>query len=201
MQLLQPAGEDGVRRSSSSRDGRGCSSSREERSAAFLLDPLADFWSIEVVEVTLPTAASGMHSCDCLQCSLEALLAQQFAECIEDDAITDAEVEMEGSGDYALGRDGEKWLLASGAGVFVVCIAITGSFEQTLLRDDADGTGVSGRRGHEAKDSVDEAPVAVEEGRAGEEMLPECLPLRSPVGHLHTAMRHTKEHRLVLVAA
>ena len=76
---------------------------------------------------------------------------------------------------------------------------MSSGLEQAALRDDADGTGVSGRRGHEAKNCVDEAPVAVEEGRAGEEMLPECLPLRSPVGHLHTAMRHTEKHRLALV--
>lgn len=49
MQLLQPAGEDGVGSRCCCRDGRRCSGSREECCAAFLLDPLADLGPIEVM--------------------------------------------------------------------------------------------------------------------------------------------------------
>ena len=48
-----------------------------------------------------------MHGFDRLQCLLDQWLAQQLAECIKDDAIADAEEEMEWSRNNALGRDGE----------------------------------------------------------------------------------------------
>ena len=41
---------------------------------------------------------------------------------------------------------------------------VTRGFCETVVRDDADGTGVSGGRSHEAKDSIDERPVTIEEG-------------------------------------
>ena len=110
MQLLQPARKDRVRGFRCCRDvGSGC----EECSTAFSLDPLADFGPVEIVEIALPAATSGMHRGDCLQRCLEALLAQQLAECVENDAITDTEEEMERSRNDALGRDGEEWLLAT----------------------------------------------------------------------------------------
>ena len=133
--------------------GSGC----EECSTAFSLDPLADFGPVEIVEIALPAATSGMHRRDCLQRCLEALLAQQLAECVENDAIADAEEEMERSRHDALRRDGEEWLLVSGARVFVVCIAIASSFDEAALLDNADGAGMSGGRGHEAEGGVEEA--------------------------------------------
>ena len=49
---------------------------------------------------------------------------------------------------------------------------MTCSFEQALLRDDADGAWVSGGRGHEAEHSVNEAPITVEKSSASiDEML------------------------------
>ena len=57
MQLLQPARKDGVRGCGSSSDRRRCSSSSENTKAAFLLDPLADLWSVEVMEVSGAAAA------------------------------------------------------------------------------------------------------------------------------------------------
>jgi len=50
---------------------------------------------------------------DCLQCLLDKLLAQQLAECIEDDAIADAEEQMQRSGNDALWTDGKKSMLPS----------------------------------------------------------------------------------------
>ena len=79
-----------------------------ECSIAFSLDPLADLWPIEVVEVALSTASSRMDCCDGFQSLLDQLLREEFAEYIEDDAIADTEEEVEWCGDDALGREGEE---------------------------------------------------------------------------------------------
>ena len=47
VQLLQPAGEDGVRGLDAVSDGCRCSSSCEDTRGAFLLDELADLRSVE----------------------------------------------------------------------------------------------------------------------------------------------------------
>ena len=50
--------------------------------------------------------------------------------------------------------------------------AITRGREEVVLGNNADRAGMSGRRRHETKYCIDEAPVAVEEGRASvDEML------------------------------
>ena len=108
MQLLQPAGEDGVRSGSSSREGGRRCGSCQHTGTAFLLDPFADLLSVEVIQVSGAAAASRMDRGDAFQRLLDALLAQQLAECVEDDAVADAEKKMERSGHDALGWDGEE---------------------------------------------------------------------------------------------
>lgn len=63
---------------------------------------------------------SGMYSSNCLQCCLDALLAQQFAESVEYDAIADAQEEMEWRRYDALRQYGEekecdRWNVCRGA--------------------------------------------------------------------------------------
>ena len=65
-----------------------------------------------------------MNCFHCLQRLLNELLAEQLAECIEDDAIADAKKEMERSGNDAFRDDDEKRLLAGGTRMFVVCSAV-----------------------------------------------------------------------------
>ena len=61
-------------------------------------------------------APSATHPCPICIVShksfLHALLAQQLAECFEDDAIADAQEEVQRGGHDALRRDGEERLLA-----------------------------------------------------------------------------------------
>jgi len=73
------------------------------------------------------------------------LLAQQLAECIEDDSIADAEEEMKRSRNDALGWDSEQGTLVWMEGVTVSRSAIARGVEVVAVRDDADGTRVSGR--------------------------------------------------------
>jgi hypothetical protein len=67
-----------------------------------------------------------VHCGDGSESCLHTLLAQQLAEGVEDDAIADAEEEMEWSGNDALGWDGEERLLACSAGVLVSRSAVAG---------------------------------------------------------------------------
>lgn len=120
-----------------------------------------------------------MDGCDALQCRLDTLLAQQFAECIENDAIADAEEEMERSGNDALRWDGQKRLMCAIDGMLVCRSAVARGGEEVLVRNDADGARVSSRWSHEAKDSIDEWPVTIEEGTFGvNEMLQYCPDVR-----------------------
>lgn len=164
MQLLQPAGEDGV-------GGLRCcwdiGSSCEECGAAFPLDPLADLRPVEVVQVSSAAAASGVHGGDALQRCFDALFAQQFAECIEDDAIANAKEEVERSRHDVLRRDREERRMSAINGMFVCRSAITRRVEEIVLADNANGTRVSGRWSHEAEHSINKAPVTVEEGAFG----------------------------------
>ena len=114
VQLLQPAAEEGVGGHGRRRNVLLASSGSEQLCAALLLDPLADLRPVEVVQVCSTAAASGVHGGDGLQCGLDAILAQQLAERIEDDAIADAQEEMQRSGHDALRRNGEERLLAGG---------------------------------------------------------------------------------------
>jgi hypothetical protein len=95
VQLLQPACEDGVRCSDSSSDVAGSSSRSEECGAASLLDPLANLGPVEIIEITLASAASRVDGRHTLQRLFDVFLTQQLIECIEDDAIADAEEEVE----------------------------------------------------------------------------------------------------------
>jgi xanthine/CO dehydrogenase XdhC/CoxF family maturation factor len=81
-----------------------------------------------------------MDGGDALQRRLDTLLAQQLAERIENDAIADAEEEMEGGRNDTLGKDGEEWLLACGARMLVCCSAVTCCAEVVVVRNNADGT-------------------------------------------------------------
>ena len=74
-----------------------------------------------------------MHSRDALQRRLNALFAQQLAERVEDDAIADAEEEMEWCGDDALRLDGEEWTVGAIDGMFVCRSAITWGMEEVLV--------------------------------------------------------------------
>ena len=142
------------------------------------LDPLADLRSVEVVQVGCTAATRRMDGSNALQRRLHALLAQQLAECIEDDAIADTEEEVEGSGNDALGRDGEERLLACRMRVLVCWSAVARGGEEIVPADDADGAGMRGGGGHEAKHCVEEAPVAVEEGTASVDKVLQDLPPR-----------------------
>ena len=165
VQLLQPAREDGVGGSGGGREGRGCSNRRQHTRTALSPDPLADLWPIEIVQVTLASTASRVDGGNALQRRLDTLLPQQLAECVQDDAIADAEEEVEWSGDDALGRDGEERAVSAVEGMLVCWSAIAGGGEEAGLADDADRAWMSGRGGHETENSIEEAPVAVEEGR------------------------------------
>lgn len=102
MQLLQPAGEDGVGGRGCSRQGdRGSSSSQHTR-AALPHDPFADLGSIEVVQVSCAAAASRVHGLDARYCLQHCAFPQQLAECVENDAIANPEEEMKWSRDDAL---------------------------------------------------------------------------------------------------
>ena len=103
---------------------------------------------------------------DRLQGRFYSLLAQQLAERVEDDAIADAEEEVEWRRHDALGRDGEQRLLAHSPRVLVCGSAIASGGEEAFVRDDADGAGMRGRWRHEAQHCVDEWPVAVEKSLA-----------------------------------
>jgi len=164
MQLLQPACEDGMRRSSGSGKGRGFSSSCQHTRAAFLPNPLADLWPVEIIEITLPAAAGRVHGGDGSKCRLHTFLAQQLTERIQNDAVADAEEEVERSRYDALGRDAQKGLMRAIDGMLVCRSAMARRREEIVLGNNADGARVSGRRRHEAEDCVDKAPVTVEEG-------------------------------------
>src|SRR5680860_1816797 len=139
MQLLQPAREDGVRGGGGGREGGGSSSSCQHTRATFSLDPLTDLRSVEIVQVTLASAASRVDSGDGSESCLHMLLAQQLAECIQNDAIADAEEEMERSGHDALRRDREQWTVRAIYGMAISGGAIARGVEEIVLADDADG--------------------------------------------------------------
>ena len=105
-----------------------------------------------------------MDRCDLLQRLFDMFLAQQLAEHIENDAIGDAKEEMEWSWDDAIRGDGEESRMSAIDGMLVCCGAVTSCFGEAIVIDDADGAGMSGRRSHEAEQTVDEWPVAIEEG-------------------------------------
>ena len=108
-------------------------SSCEDVCAAFLLDELADLRPVEIIQVALTTAASGMDGVDGGECRLQTFLTEQLAECIEDDAIADAEEEVEGCGYDALRRDGEERLMCTIEGMFVCWSAIARGVEEVLV--------------------------------------------------------------------
>jgi hypothetical protein len=166
MKLLQPAREDGVSGSGRSREGGGGSGSREECGAAFSLDPLTDLRPVEVVQVALASAACRVDGRHLLESVLDEFLAQQFAEGFENDAVADAEEEVERGGHDALGWDGEERTLLWVERVTVRWSAMTRGGEEAFVRDDADRARMSGRGGHETEDSIDERPVAIEKGTA-----------------------------------
>jgi hypothetical protein len=74
-----------------------------------------------------------MHGGDCLQRCLEALFAQQLAECIQNDAIADAEEQVERSRHDALGRNSEERRVCAIEGVSVCRSAITSGVEKVLV--------------------------------------------------------------------
>jgi len=71
-----------------------------------------------------------------LQCLLDEFLREEFAECIEDDAIADAEEEVERSGHDALRWDREESLLADGMEVTLAKMGILKALGVTLALDD-----------------------------------------------------------------
>jgi hypothetical protein len=72
----------------------------------------------------------------------------------------------------ALRRDGEERLMRAIERMLVRRSAVTRGVEEVLVGDDADGAWMSGTRSHEAEDSIEEAPVAIEKGCAcADEML------------------------------
>ena len=136
----------------------------EESGAAFLLNPLANLRPVELEDVAAAAAACLMDGSDMLQRLLDELFAQQFAERIEDDAVADAEEEMERSGNDALWVDGEERRVVWVQGMAIARSAVARGGSEAFVRDDADGTGMSGGRSHEAQYCIDEGPVAIEEG-------------------------------------
>ena len=107
-----------------------------------------------------------MNRRDGLKSLLHQLLAEEFTECIEDDAIADTKEKMKRGRHDALWVDGEERRVIAVEGVAIASSAVARGGEEALVRDDADGTGMSGGWSHEAKNRVDERPVAVEESPA-----------------------------------
>ncbi len=101
---------------------------------------------------------------DLFQSLLDEFLPQQFAECIEDDAVADAKEEVERSRNDALTVDGEEAIVAAVAGVRVLRLAILCAAEQIVRGDAADGAWMRGGGILETQHGVDEWPVAIEKG-------------------------------------
>ena len=133
MQLLQPAGEDGVRGLHTVGESCRCPSSCEDTRAAFFLDELADLRSVEIIQVALSSASSRMDGRDGCERRLQTLLAEQLTECVDDDAIADAEEDVEGCWYDALRRDGEERLMRTIDGMPVSRSAITSGVEEVLV--------------------------------------------------------------------
>ena len=83
------------------------SSCAECRTAVFL-DELADLGPVELEQITLSSATSRMDGFDRLQGLLDQLLREEFTEGLENDAVADAEEEMERSWYDAIRIDGEN---------------------------------------------------------------------------------------------
>ena len=107
-----------------------------------------------------------MHGCDRLQSFLHVLLAQQLAECIEDDAIADAEEDVQWSGDDSIRCDDEEGRLMRVEGMFVSRKAIASRAEEAGIGDDADWTWMLGVGILQSQDDIEEQPVAIEKGVA-----------------------------------
>ena len=99
-----------------------------------------------------------------LQSLLDELLAQQLREHIENDAIADAEEEMERSWNDVIRIDGEERSVSAIDGMFITWLAVTRGFSEAVEGDDADGTRVCGRRRHKTKDTINEWPIAIDKG-------------------------------------
>src|SRR5680860_119363 len=120
-----------------------------------------------------------MDGLDALHCLHHMLLAQQLREHIEDDAIVDAEEEVQWSGNDASRVDGEEGRLPWMEGVSVAWLAIALLEEQSLVEDCADGTGVRGGSSLQTQQSAEEGPVTVEQRSASvDEMLQHCEDVR-----------------------
>ena len=76
MQLLEPAGEDGVGGLHTVGDGCRCFSSCEDVCTAFLLNELADLGPVEIIQVALSAASSRMNNGDGRECRLYAFLTK-----------------------------------------------------------------------------------------------------------------------------
>lgn len=99
-----------------------------------------------------------------LESVLDEFLAQQLAERIENNAVANAEEEVERSGHDALWRNGQEGTLLWVMGVAVCWSAVARGVEEIGLQNDADGTRMRGGWSHETEDSVDEGPVTIEKG-------------------------------------
>ena len=92
----EPAREDGVSGLLLSGEADLLPSCYADTRTASLLDPLANLGPVELEQIALATAPSRVDSGHLLECLLDELLAQQLAECIEDDAIRDDAIRIDG---------------------------------------------------------------------------------------------------------
>ena len=83
-------------------------SSGAERCTVALLEPLANLRPVQLEDIASSTTASRVDRLHSLQRLFDQLLREEFAESIEDNAIADAEEEVEWCGDDAIRVDGEK---------------------------------------------------------------------------------------------
>jgi len=104
-----------------------------ECSTALPLDPLADLRPVEVIQVALSTAAGRMDGSHLRESLLNELLREEFAEGIQDDAIADAEEEVEWCRHDALGIDGEERRMSAIDGMLVCRSAVARGGEKALM--------------------------------------------------------------------
>ena len=108
MHFHQPAGEDGMRGSGFGGRFRNC----EKTAAALLLHPLGDLLPIEVPQVRQTTATGRVNCFDAANSFQHRLLAEETRKYLHDDAIADAEEDVQWSWDDAIRCDGEEsWLM------------------------------------------------------------------------------------------
>ena len=72
-----------------------------------MFDPLTNFSTIEIVQITTTSAASRVHCFNGAQYAFHVLLAEKLTECINNDTVADAEKQVEWGGHDSFRQDSE----------------------------------------------------------------------------------------------